>query len=162
VQRLILARQSQVWATIRDSDDERRIVYSIAAAMHGRLCLSGKIWALDEERKAVVKAGVDFYKKAVTFLKDGVSRTLREDVKSYYEPSGWQLTIRKNEEGALLLFHGFDLKGQQDVSIPAKGLAHMKLTDTYLEKGCSAQWEQGVLTLHINGDFSGAAILLHK
>ena len=41
--RVILPRQSQIWAVIREDDSLRRIAYSIANTFLGRMCLSGDV-----------------------------------------------------------------------------------------------------------------------
>ena len=162
LQRLILARQSQIWATIREEDSVRRIIYSITAAMHGRLCLSGKIWALDSKRRDVIKEGVEFYKSVVHIIRDGVSRIIRNGVKSYLEPSGWQLTVRKTRNSALLVFHAFAIGDLQDISIPLTGFEDMKIKSIYAEDGTRAEWNGKTLDLKINGDFSGIAIYCYS
>jgi alpha-galactosidase len=47
--RLMLPRQSQIWAVLHRSDSDERLVYSLAAALLGRMCLSGEIEGLTED-----------------------------------------------------------------------------------------------------------------
>ncbi len=46
--RVMLPRQSQIWAVLRKGDDQRRLVYSLAATFLGRMCISGDIVDLSD------------------------------------------------------------------------------------------------------------------
>lgn len=41
--RMIPMRHNQIWAVLHPDDDDRRLGYSLAAGMLGRLCLSGEV-----------------------------------------------------------------------------------------------------------------------
>src|SRR6185295_152829 len=54
--RLMLPRQSQIWAVLHRSDSMRRLGYSLAATFLGRMCLSGEIAELSDEQWQLVLA----------------------------------------------------------------------------------------------------------
>ncbi|HWT74447.1 MAG TPA: glycoside hydrolase family 36 protein, partial [Mobilitalea sp.] len=60
--RVILPRQSQIWAVIRKEDDLKRIAYSIANTFLGRMCLSGDVTDLSKDSWKVIDEGISFYK----------------------------------------------------------------------------------------------------
>jgi len=53
--RLMLPRQSQIWAVLHAADSPQRIVYSLAATFLGRMCLSGDVLDLDEDQWALTR-----------------------------------------------------------------------------------------------------------
>lgn len=55
LQRLILPRQSLIWAVLHAGDDEARLVFSLAAPFLGRMCLSGDIHDLSDEQMAILR-----------------------------------------------------------------------------------------------------------
>jgi hypothetical protein len=61
--RLILPRQSQIWAVLHAADSTQRLVYSLSAGFLGRLCLSGEIDHLSETQWTLVKNAINFYEK---------------------------------------------------------------------------------------------------
>ena len=61
LQRLILPRQSQIWAVLHSGDSMQRLAYSLAAGFLGRLCLSGEIDQLNDQQWALVQEAIRFY-----------------------------------------------------------------------------------------------------
>ncbi len=124
LQRLILPRQSQVWAVLRAADTPARLAYSLAATFLGRCCLSGEIHALSPEQWTLVRAALDFYTRAVPLIRDGSTRVYQENLgPSWREPSGWQAVVRTARDGsaALVVVHTFACTSNatlHDVRIP--------------------------------------------
>ena len=81
--RVILPRQNLVWCVLRPQDDARRLYYSLAATLLGRMCLSGDITRLPESGQRIVDEAIAFYRLAVPVIKQGFSRR--------YGPAGGQL-----------------------------------------------------------------------
>lgn len=107
--RVILPRQSQIWAVIRKEDSLKRIAYSIANTFLGRMCLSGNVMELGEEQWNVINQGMAFYKKITPIIRDGYTYRFGTEISSYRHPKGWQGILRVGENGdAFALFHIFD------------------------------------------------------
>ncbi len=107
--RLILPRQSQIWAVLHASDSPQRLVYSLASGFLGRLCLSGEIDELDQKQWSLVKEVVGFYYRVAPIIKDGRSRLYRQIGLSWQHPQGAQAVLRTSmdDRQALLVLHTF-------------------------------------------------------
>ena len=60
VSRVVPAQQSQIWAVLRDTDTPSRTIYSLCAAMIGRICLSGDVRNLSAEKLALLQRDLPF------------------------------------------------------------------------------------------------------
>ncbi|BBF45383.1 alpha-galactosidase [Lachnospiraceae bacterium KM106-2] len=108
--RVILPRQSQIWAVIRKTDSLKRMAYSIANTFLGRMCLSGDVIELKEEQWEVIENGIAFYKRIAPIIKYGFTKRFGPEITSYRHPKGWQGILRsgRNKTGdAYALFHVF-------------------------------------------------------
>ena len=106
--RVILPRQSQIWAVIRKTDSLKRISYSVAATFLGRMCISGDVWQLNKEQWAVIDNGIAFYKKIASVIKRGQSYHFGTEIKSIRHPDGWQAVLRIGDNGkAYIVLHTF-------------------------------------------------------
>ncbi|XME02968.1 glycoside hydrolase family 36 protein [Lachnospiraceae bacterium C1.1] len=115
--RVIHPVQSQIWAVIRKSDTAERIVYSISAAMLGRLCVSGDVTELSEDQWGILQRGLDFYKKAAAVIRDGKSRIEGPEINSFRYPKGWQAVVRSSGDSALIVLHTFAEDVPEEVEI---------------------------------------------
>jgi alpha-galactosidase len=120
--RLILPRQSQIWAVIRKTDDAQRIVYTMAAAFLGRMGLSGDIPELTDEQWNLVLEAQKLYRQVWPVIKQGISRRYGTELSNYRHAQGWQgvLRVADDDQSALAVVHRFagpDGDGQQ-ISIP--------------------------------------------
>jgi alpha-galactosidase len=119
VHRLMLPRQSQIWAVLRRDDSLQRINYSLAATFLGRMCLSGDVLDLDDGQLSVVKHAIDLYKKAVPVIKYGKSRIKGEIGPSWRHPTGWQGVVRTTEDEGIVVIHAFEQTPQEfSVQLP--------------------------------------------
>jgi alpha-galactosidase len=107
--RLILPRQSQIWAVLHASDSPQRLTYSLAAGFLGRLCLSGEIDELDEKQWALVQEAIRFYDQVAPIIKNGRSRLYQHIGSSWQHPQGAQAILRTSTDNsqALLVIHTF-------------------------------------------------------
>lgn len=105
--RLVLPRQSQVWAVLRPSDSDQRLVYSLAAGFLGRLCLSGDITALNPEQWALVSRALALYPRVAPIIRDGTSTFLGDVGPSWRHPRGWQAVLRRHDQELLVVLHTF-------------------------------------------------------
>tara|TARA_R110002003_G_scaffold991_6_gene21906 strand:+ start:37450 stop:37929 length:480 start_codon:yes stop_codon:yes gene_type:complete len=63
--RLVLPRQSLIWAVLCSDDSMQRLGYTLAATFLGRMCLSGDIAGLTEAQLSFVKSATQLYKRCV-------------------------------------------------------------------------------------------------
>jgi alpha-galactosidase len=107
--RLMLPRQSQIWAVLHPSDSDQRLIYSLAATFLGRMCLSGEIAALSAAQFELVERAQRLYTRAAPIIKHGRSRRFSEMGESWRHPRGWQAIARESADGmaALVVAHTF-------------------------------------------------------
>jgi len=116
--RVMLPRQSQIWAVIRKTDTPRRIVYSLAATLLGRMCVSGDVTGLSPRQWEAIDAGIAMYRKAAPVIRDGQSYWYGSTPGSYRHPTGWQGILRVGQDGALCVFHRFaDAGGAMEATL---------------------------------------------
>lgn len=116
--RVMQPRQSQIWAVIRKTDTPRRIVYSLAATLLGRMCVSGDVTELSQEQWNTIDGGIALYKKAAPIIRDGQTFWFGGGVDSYRHPTGWQGILRIGENGdALCVFHCFAQVGSGTLEV---------------------------------------------
>lgn len=109
--RLILPRQSQIWAVLHAEDSLVRLHYSLAACFLGRACLSGEVTTLSPEQFALVREMLGFYLEVKPIIRDGESEILREMSPSYRHPQGWQAVVRTSRpagDECLVVIHVFE------------------------------------------------------
>jgi alpha-galactosidase len=110
LQRLILPRQSQIWAVMHNTDD-RRLVYLLTSTFLGRMCLSGDITDLNDHQWGLINMAERLYQQVAPIIKHGQSHRLGPVVSSYRHPRGWQAVLRVHEaddgQQALVVAHSF-------------------------------------------------------
>jgi len=118
--RLILPRQSQIWAVVHASDSMQRLAYSLAAGFLGRLCLSGEIDLLSDDQWDLVKKAIDFYKRVAPIIKHGKSRLYQPIGTTWRHPQGAQAVMRLSNDGeqALIVVHTFAAPLPDEIVIP--------------------------------------------
>lgn len=107
VAQLIPMRNNQLWATLRKWDDPKRLYYSLAAGVLGRLCLSGDIGELDEAQRKILYEGVEFYRACVPAIRRGRTRLIRDMAPSFTRPRGSQIFLRFGESCDYAVVHTF-------------------------------------------------------
>lgn len=116
--RAILPRQSQIWAVIRKTDSLKRIGYSIANTLLGRMCLSGDVTELTKDQWDVIDRGIAFYKEVAPVIKDGRTYHQSPAIVSDRHPRGYQVVTRVREDGeALVVIHCFHGKLPEQIEI---------------------------------------------
>lgn len=119
VSRIVPARQIQIWAVIRDEDDISRIIYSLCAAMIGRICLSGDVLTLTEEKINCIREGLDFYNGIKEIVRYGAITDISSTVEYYREPRGRQVYEKEYQGRRLVIVHC--LEGSDEIAVPAEG-----------------------------------------
>lgn len=105
--RLMLPRQSQIWAVLHPSDSADRLVYSLAAGFLGRLCLSGDVLDLSPDQWRVVQQACALYRTAAPVIRDGRSVLHGDVATTWRHPRGWQAVVRHDAERALVVLHTY-------------------------------------------------------
>jgi alpha-galactosidase len=118
--RLMLPRQSQIWAVLHASDTFQRMAYSLAAGFLGRLCISGEIDGLDGNQWSVVRDAIRFYEQVAPIIKNGKSRLYQQIGNAWRHPQGAQAVLRISEPGnhALVVAHTFAAPLPTEIVIP--------------------------------------------
>lgn len=161
--RLVLPKKLQVWAVLHPADDERRLVYSLAACFLGRMCLSGEISELSERRLSIVKKAVDFHREVRDLIAciPGVRHGSR--ITSHRYPEGWQALVKTSANGcrALIVFHAFS-RPPSKIDIPLPPAGRWKIASHFSESGSRPDLAGRTLRFSDTGDFYGAIVLLEK
>lgn len=155
--RAIQPAQSQIWAVIRKSDTQRRIRYLITSTFLGRMCISGDVDKLAGEQWETVEAGIKYYKKCATVIRDGVSYRFGPRILSYAHPQGYQVMVRKTEKEAIIIVHTFEHAVNIEEEIIK--LQGFEIIDIFGNKGLSIRiFESGMLKVKSMDDFDGIVI----
>ena len=158
VSRVVPARQNQVWATIRKDDTVDRIVWSMTAAMFGRVCISGDVHLIDAAQKAKIKEGIDFYNAVKDIVRTGSIAESFCNVRYYRDPKGCQIykKVSGNASRMLVLAHFFERPHERfECSVQGYKLAAAYTTLDYEVKG-------GVLAFRPAGEYQAGAFLFEK
>lgn len=158
--RAILPRQSQIWCVIRESDDIKRIAYSIIAGTLGRLCLSGDVTNLSSEQWDMIEKGIDFYKKSAPIIKNGKSHIYRYTNESYRHPQGWQAVVRTSNSKTLVTIHTFGGDMPQELHIKIPHGMSVVLACSHNEPNVSIYNDK--LTLMAPDNYSGYGLILQS
>lgn len=162
LQRLILPRQSQIWAVLRKSDTAQRLAYSLAATFLGRMCLSGEVHDLSPAQWKLSVSAMELYRRVYPIIRDGHSTFHGETGKSWRHPQGWQAVLRTSKSGkrALLVAHTFGKAFPKSVQIPLAG-SGWKIEEAWPEKqGLTATLKGKSIELDLNGEFRASVISL--
>jgi alpha-galactosidase len=161
--RLMLPRQSQVWAVLRSNADLWRTNYLLTGGFLGRLCLSGDFATLRPNQRALVAQAIALYKKAVPVIRKGRSYRYGPEVAAYRHAEGWQAVVRVGSTGkqVLVVAHTFAKPGQTTLKIPLPA-GKWKLVDTLAEKSANLKVTKGNLSWQPKGEWAGMVAWLKK
>jgi alpha-galactosidase len=158
--RLILPRQSQIWAVLHRSDSHERLAYSLAATFLGRMCLSGEIDSLNDAQWELVLHAQRFYRRIAPIIKSGKSRRYGEMGESWRHPTGWQAVVRTSfqQKEALVVMHCFaDSPSRVEVPLPA---GRWDILEDFSAGGTNAAVNNGKLDCEVRGAFTAQAVHL--
>lgn len=150
----IPARQSQIWAVIREGESDSRTIYSLCAAMLGRICLSGDIHKVPPEKLALIARGLEFYKHIKNIVRYGDVSLLDCNVEYYRRPAGRQVYVKDYGEKRLVIVHF--LECDEAVRLPLDGY---EVVERFTDIPCTIRNE----VLRIAGTpYTAGAFLLEK
>ena len=155
--RMILPRQSQIWAVVKAEHPLQKLYYRICGGLLGRLCFSGEPDALTAEQWAVMDEGTAFYAKAAPIIDRGVSQRFGPPIVSYRAPRGWQAVVRRGKTQTLVVVHTFG-SAPNAVTLPVSG----KIAAQFMRSGLTVTQTDGLLAVHGLTDFDAAAIILEN
>lgn len=107
LQRVLMPRQSQIWAVLRADDSDTRLQYSLINTLLGRMCLSGDIYDLTEAQWKLVEDGMAFYRKASDIIEHGETYYNWCNAENMVDPHGNQLVLRRYDDRTLAVAHRF-------------------------------------------------------
>lgn len=166
VQRLILPRQSQIWAVLRKSDSTQRQAYSLAATFLGRMCLSGELNDLSAAQWRNVVAAMDLYRRVHPVIRDGHSVFHGELGASWRHPRGWQGVLRTGKGGdrALLVAHTFGGPLPRRVLLPLPPGKPWTMAEAWPSSGgLTAKVVQGNrVEIRLGAEFRATVLDLHR
>ena len=171
--RMILPRQSQIWAVVKHDQPLAKLYYQVASGLLGRLCFSGDTGSLRPEQVEVIAKAVAWYAKAAPVIDHGVSEWFGPKIVSYRHPRGWQGVLRRGVLGdggtagagdaagrALAVVHTFH-DAPQSVEIPV-GEDFARIEDVWARPGVEVSIDPAAHVLRLSGltAFDGVAVLL--
>jgi len=162
--RVMLPRQSQIWAVLRKSDSPQRLVYSLANTMLGRMCLSGDIHDLNEEQWRIVDQGMHFYKQVASVIREGKTRRYGTAIRSYRHPQGWQGIVRYADNGTqvLVIIHRFAATSSEWMEVPISEADRYDIAEVFADGSPDIQRGHDQLSCRLDEDFSAVCILLQQ
>ncbi len=159
--RVILPRQSQIWAVIRKDDSLKRIAYSVANTFLGRMCISGDVTELSDEQWDLIDRGIAFYKKAAAVIKDGFSIRFGPQIISYRHPTGWQCLFRVGENNeAMAVIHTFYGEHDMPIVVNLPESSDYQIREIYSDTKADIIMSDGKLICKITEDMRAVAVLL--
>ncbi len=158
--RLVPARQLQMWAVLQPNYSIQELQYRLASGFFGRLCLSGGIDKLEEEQMLLVHKTMDLYEQCVDIIKYGYTRILNEfEGGNIRHPRGCQLVVRYsvNNNSAIAIFHAFE-DGPFTSNKQFKGYKIRKI----LHNDISVELKDGRLIFNNAKEYSANVVYLEK
>ena len=159
--RVLLPRQSQIWAVLRREATLRRIVYLLTGGFLGRLCLSGDFPTLRPTQRALVDRAIALYAEAVPVIRRGRSRRHGPEVTTYRHARGWQAVVRSGADGkqVLVVGHTFARPGVKTIRVPLPPGRWRVAGELHADRQ-GVKIVQGELRWQPVGEWAGCAVLL--
>ncbi len=161
VQRLVPARANQIWAVLRPTDDDQRLVYSLTCTFLGRMCLSGDVTNLSAKQWGIALAAQQLYQQVAPIIADGISHRSGTVQTSYARAKGHQAVLRVagNGKQALAVVHTFSEALAEAISIQLPE-GTWRIAGSLLEGRKSPAIRGGSLILPVMNDYQGCVVHL--
>lgn len=101
--RLVPMTRSQIWVVLRKNEPRARTVYSLAAGLLGRFCLSGDILEMSDAQERLLRRALALYGSCEPIIERGASRRQGPAPGAYRHARGWQAVVRASADNAQLL-----------------------------------------------------------
>lgn len=161
--RVMLPRQSQIWAVIRKTDSRKRIAYSIINTFLGRMCLSGDVADLSKDQWEVIDKGIAFYRNIYPVIKEGVSFRYGPEISCIRHPKGWQGVFLMGKYGkGIAVIHTFDGKLPEMIEMPLPHDEKYSVGEVYSDTPEMVSIENGVLKYQPSENRKAVAVLLQS
>lgn len=161
--RVILPRQSQIWAVIRKEDSLKRMAYSIINTFLGRMCISGDVTELSDKQWEVLDKGIAFYKKIAPIIKKGYTYRFGTEITSYRNLKGWQGILRVADDGkAYAVFHVFKEEIGKIIEIKLPEGSKYAIAEYYSDSECKLEICQNKICYKVSEDKKAVAVLLRE
>jgi alpha-galactosidase len=164
--RVVLPRQTQIWAVVRAEDSPWRLDYSLAALLLGRAAISGDVAGLAGWQLARVREALAFHAAAAPILRDCRCKRFGETGSSMRHPAGWQAVRMMAADGDRLLSvaHRFgdptETAAAPPISMPLPPGRWRVTRDFGLPDGTAVA--DGRMLLPLPEPFSGCAAILES
>ena len=161
--RLMLPRQSQIWAVLHTGDTFQRLAYSLTAGFLGRLCISGELDQLDGNQWSVVQAAIRFYQQVAPIIKQGKSRLYQQIGNSWRHPQGAQAVLRISEAGdeALVVVHTFAAPLSAEIVVPLP-VGEWQISTAFPSTAALPVIDSNELKITASGEFEGLVLHLAR
>ena len=161
--RLMLPRQSQIWAVLHASDTFQRMAYSLTAGFLGRLCISGEIDLLDADQWSVVQDAIRFYEQVAPIIKNGKSRLYQQIGNAWRHPQGAQALLRISEAGdeALVMAHTFAAPLPAEIVVPLPE-GQWQISTAFPSTDALPAIDSNELRIEPSGEFKGLVLHLTR
>lgn len=166
--RLILPRQSLIWASMQKAAGERELIYALSGSFLGRMCLSGHLLDISDEQWEVALRAMELYQKVKHLIADGRSHRFGPEVENYRYPRGWQAVLRSSSgtNDALLVAHAFSGDFPEEIHLGLKGIfpaiQRPKIGDVLATADSSIETgSEGTITWRPGGPFTGIVAHIH-
>ena len=154
------ARQNQIWSVLRKEDSDRRLIYSLSAAMLGRMCISGDVHDLSRAQWEILDEAIAFYSRISFILQDSDQFIIRHGLNEYRQLSGWQIVRRERGNCQLLVIHNFAGTSRIEAELPE--LEGFSLAAAFGIDASELRYDDHRLVIADRHEFSGCALLFTK
>lgn len=163
LQRLILPRQSQIWAVLHASDSMERLTYLLTSGFLGRLCLSGEISELPPQQWKMVTEAIQFYQQAAPIIARGKSFLYQQVGPSWQHPQGAQAVLRlaEDEQSALVVMHSLGAPLPTEIQVPLPG-AGWEVSGGFPKTDPAPEITQGQLRYVPGKEWQGRVVILTR
>lgn len=164
VTRAILPAQSQIWAVLRKTDDDKRLHYSLTNTFLGRMCLSGDIYDLSAEQWKTVDEAIGLYKRCNHLISLGRNYRSGPFQKSYNDLNGWQAVTRVSlgKSQMMTVINTFaNFKGTLKISLP-ENAATYSISQVFARPNIKVAIKQNCLVIKNAQDFEGIVVLMEN
>ncbi len=161
--RVMLPRQNQIWAVLREEDSLQRLSYSLAATFLGRMCLSGDVHALPPESWKFTQSAITLYRRLAGVIAAASPVRCGTINKSWQHPRGQQAVLFYQEQSleAFVVWHAF-AEPADEIVVPLPQGRHRAVECELTDLSGRATLRDADLLIRGLRPFSGGVIVLAR